>query len=118
MSHSEGVSTVRAFFEERLPSLFAARPDLVGRNHATITVFVQGAGQWTLKLGSSPSITNRPDLDADLIVTWTTEQFVAVMTGEAVPPPVAMGDLSRLQALGCLMLPPARGGLGARLMVA
>jgi hypothetical protein len=115
MSHIE---TTREFFEERLPALFAARPDLVGRSPAKITVFVQGAGQWTLTLSSSPSIVDRPDLDADLIVTWTADQFAQVLTGEAVPPAVSMGDQSRLETLGCLMLPPARGGLGARLMVA
>lgn len=113
---------VRTFFERALPDILKTRGMLFDRGRGVVCIIVHGAGAWTLRFGdhkAANAIEETLDLEADLVVTWTVRQFEELFGGAPEPEavrPVHMGDASLLSQLGNLLLPPARGGLGARMM--
>lgn len=118
----DGRARVMRFFEEQLPRVIAGRRDLFDQSAGKVSVLVEGAGGWTLTFGdhsAGDAITPTPTLDADLVVVWALPDFLHVLDGApstgASARPVALGDTKLLERLGALLLPPARGGLGARL---
>lgn len=118
----EGRARVVRFFDEQMPRVIAARRDLFDQSAGVVSVLVEGAGGWTVTFGdhaSADAMTSSPTLDADLVVVWGVPQFLRVLEGDArdlaAVRPVTLGDTKLLERLGSLLLPPARGGLGARL---
>lgn len=114
---------VRAFFDDVLPRVILARGDIFDQAEGTVCVMVQGAGAWTLRFGdhgSDAALRAEASLDADLVATWAPEAFVRILdadtTDAAALKPVFLGDARLLERLGTLLVPPARGGLGARMM--
>lgn len=113
---------MRRFFDEQLPRVIVGRRDLFDRTQGVVTVLVEGAGGWTVTFGdhaSPDAVAARPTLEADLVLVWRVAAFLRLLDGDASDPvavrPVSVGDLKLLGRLGSLLLPPAQGGLGARL---
>ena len=121
MNDEDGRARVVRFFEEQLPQVIAGQPSLFDAGGGVVSVFIDGAGGWTIRFGDHAAadvITPRPTLEADLIVTWRLDGFVHLLEGEADAPdvkPVSIGDLRLLKRLGSLMMPALGGGVGARL---
>lgn len=119
---SEAILDVREFFDGMLPAVIATRSEVFDASDQTACLIVHGVGAWTLKLGdhtAADAIRPELDFDADLVATWSEEGFTALLAGESESErisPIVMGDASLLSKLGHLLQPPARGGLGARLM--
>jgi hypothetical protein len=108
----------RAFFDEDLPRLMAARAELFNQQHGVLSVIVEGVGAWTLRFGdhaAEGALTPGAVLDGDLLLGFDAECFVRLLEGDAGVRPVVLGDARLLERLGRLLLPAARGGLGARL---
>ena len=111
----------RSFFE-RLPSLIPERSAVFERNTKTVCVIVHGVGAWIIRFGDAKAenaIEDGIDFDADLVATWSEAQFDELLGGNPDPEsvvPITLGDPSLLGQLGTLLMPPARGGLGARMM--
>lgn len=113
---------IPTFFNEALPDIIQQRAAAFDRASGSLCVVVHGAGAWTIRFGDH-TLTNALeeglDLDADLVVTWSVPQFQSLIDGapdHGALEPITMGDVSLLCHLGTLLIPPARGGLGARLM--
>lgn len=113
---------VRRFFDEQLPRVVVSRRDLFDRTQGTVSVLVEGAGAWTVTFGDSASeraVQARQTLEADLVLVWSAGAFLRVLEADTSDPaairPLALGDTKLLSRLGSLLLPPAQGGLGARL---
>lgn len=112
---------VRHFFEVELPAVIAARAELFSASRGSISVHVQDAGAWTLVFGdprAAAALQAEARLDTDLVVICSAPLFADVLAGGrdlAGTRPVALGDTRLLERLGMLLLPTARGGLGARL---
>lgn len=118
----DGPARVRRFFNEQLPRVVLSRRDLFDRSQGTVSVLVEGAGAWTITFGdhaSPQAVQARETLEADLILVWPVAGFLRLLDADTSEPaairPVALGDAKLLNRLGSLLLPPAQGGLGARL---
>lgn len=113
---------VLRFFDEQLPRVIAGRRDLFDRTAGTVSVLVEGAGGWTVTFGdhtSERALVPEPTFEADLVLVWTVGAFLRVLDADtsdtAAIRPLALGETKLLGRLGSLLLPPAQGGLGARL---
>ncbi len=119
VSAADPAARVRALFEEQLPRLIARRADLFDAVRGTLTVFVEGAGAWSIQFGDhtrADAITPATGFEGDGIAAFSVAGFVALLDGApSAQAPVVMGDARLLSRLGQLMLEPARGPLGARL---
>lgn len=118
----DGPARVRRFFDEQLPRVVLSRRDLFDRTQGTVSVLVEGAGAWTITFGdhaSERAVEARQTIEADLVLVWTAGAFLRVLDADTSDPaairPVALGDTKLLGRIGSLLLPPAQGGLGARL---
>jgi hypothetical protein len=116
------VAATRLFFGEQLPKVIVSRPEIFDAAAGVVSVVVHGAGAWAVKFGdhtAADAITDGPDMDADLVLAFSADGFARLVAGDTSDPqaikPVAMGDGKWLEKLGSLMLPAARGGVGARL---
>jgi hypothetical protein len=116
------VERVRFFFEEQLPRVIAARRDLFNTASGVVCVMVQGVGGWTVRFGDNrapDALSAEASLEADLVATWSADGFSRLLAGDTSDPaairPIHMGDARLLERLGSLMIPPARGALGARM---
>lgn len=113
---------VRTFFDKALPDIVRTRAMMFDRGRGVVCIIVHGAGAWTLRFGdakAADAVTERIDLDADLVVTWSEAQFAQLLGGSPDPEavkPIFLGDVKLLSQVGNLLMPPARGGLGARMM--
>lgn len=114
---------VRTFFDDVLPRVIASRADVFDRAEGTVCVMVQGAGAWTLRFGdhaAAGALKAEASLEADLVATWAPDAFTRLLDADDSEPetlrPVYLGDARLLEKLGALLVPPARGGLGARMM--
>ncbi len=108
----------RAFFEEDLPRLIQARAELFDQQRGVLSLIVEGVGAWTLRFGdhaAADALVPGAVLDGDLLLGFEAEGFVRLLEGDAAVTPVVLGDARLLERLGGLLLPAARGGLGARL---
>lgn len=121
-SLDEGPARVRRFFHEQLPRVILGRRDLFDRTQGKVSVLVEGAGAWTVTFGdhaSERAVEARETLEADLVLVWSVSGFLRLLDGDtsdsAAIKPVALGDAKLLSRLGSLLVPPAQGGLGARL---
>ncbi len=113
---------VLRFFDEQLPRVIAGRRDLFDQSKGVVTVLVEGAGGWTVTFGdhaAPEAVSASATLEADLVVVWPVPAFLRVLDGQArdvdAVRPLTVGDRKLLGRLGSLLLPPAQGGLGARL---
>lgn len=122
-----GAASVRAvdiptFFNEALPDLIQQRSAAFNKASGSLCIIVHGAGAWTLRFGDhtlTNALEDGLDLDADLVVTWSEAQFQSLIDGapaHGALEPITMGEVGLLTHLGTLLTPPAKGGLGARLM--
>lgn len=112
----------RVFFNELLPYIIALRHDIFDRAQGVLCITVQGAGSWTIRFGdhqAKNAIKEHLDFAADLVVTFSSDGFVQLLSGEALDDKVSqivwLGDTGLLELFGRLLVEPAKGGLGARL---
>ena len=112
---------VLTFFEQALPKVVSSRSQLFDAGRGVVCIIVHGVGAWTLRFGdhaAPDAIEATLDLDADLVVTWSEDQFQLLLSdnpdAEAVMP-LHIGEVTLLSQLGNLLMPTAQGGLGARL---
>lgn len=121
MSELQMTDEIREFFEEKLPSVIRGRPDLFLSSQGNISIQVQNVGAWTLRFGDAhadDAITSEFDIEADLLLVFSAPSMAAILAGSAQnehEKPIVFGDLKLLERLGSLMLPAAKGGVGARL---
>ena len=113
---------IHTFFEQALPAVIERHHAVFDRHRGSVCIIVHGAGAWTLRFGDHAdpgALSDDIDLDADLVVSWSSAQFAALLAGEAEQDqlvPVTLGDTALLKAVGNLLQPPAKGGLGARFL--
>lgn len=116
----DDVSRVRAFFEGALPAVMAHRGEAFDRSAGSLALHIDGCGSWVIRFGdhtSAQALVEEASLDADCVAVFTTAAFALLLDGKAPrPAPAVVGDVDMLQQLGLLLLGPAKGGLGARLM--
>lgn len=112
----------RVFFEAMLPAIIAQHRDAFDAGAGRLCLTVHGVGSWTLTFGdhrADDALVERMDFDADLLLTFSAAGFAALLAGQPLDPQagqfVYMGDMHLLGLLGRLLVPPARGGIGARL---
>lgn len=112
----------REFFSGMLPAIIAERAELFDRTDGSVCVMIHGVGQWTVRFGdhaAADAVCDEADFDADLVLTWTDTQFQMLLSGQAADAeavaPIFIGDISLLEKFGTLLVPPAKGGLGARM---
>ncbi len=117
-----GVDTM-TFFERALPAVIEKRSLLFDRNRGSVCIIVHGVGAWTLRFGdhaAPDALSAELSLEADLVLTWSQDVFESLVSGtfssaeELVP--VAMGDTALVEKVGNLLMPAAKGGVGAMLM--
>lgn len=112
---------IREFFEEKLPGVIRGRPELFVASQGNISIQVQDVGAWTIRFGDAnaeDAIRDEFDLEADLLLVCSAPSMAAILAGNAQnehAKPIIFGDLKLLERLGSLMLPAAKGGVGARL---
>ena len=117
-----GPMPTREFFSGMLPAIIAERAELFDRTDGSVCVMIHEVGQWTVRFGdhaAANAVSDEADFDADLVLTWTDAQFQSLLSGQAADTealePVFIGDISLLEKFGTLLVPPAKGGLGARM---
>lgn len=121
MNDLQAVDQIRAFFDEQLPGVIRGRGELFQASQGRVSIQVQEVGAWTIRFGDAAAddaITNELELDADLVLVFSPASFANILSGSVQNQqerPVVLGDLKLLERLGSLMLPTARGGIGARL---
>ena len=112
---------IKEFFTGMLPAIISARRDFFARTQGIICIVVHGEGAWTLQFGDPDSplaLQEGINLDADLVATFSSGDFEAILQGSlesSSVKPVTIGNKELLSTLGHLMLPPARGGLAAQI---
>ena len=111
------------FFSDALPAVIEMRAALFDRAQGRVCIIVHGVGAWTITFGdhkSPTALVPALELEADLVCTWSADQFDLLLSGNASDPeqlkPIALGDVRLLQKVGNLLQPPAKGGVGARFL--
>jgi hypothetical protein len=121
MAQESDAVDVHEFFDDVLPRVIEARADLFDHGQGRICFIVHGHGAWTIAFGdhgSPTALVAGIDLEADLVASFSGPAFLALLTGSAdpsEPKPVVLGNAALLERFGALLIPAARGGLGARL---
>ena len=113
----DAVAEVHAFFE-KLPMVIEAQKAAFEGSQGALGLIIEGAGSWTIHFGDAAAdnaVDDDVDADADCLAIWTAADFAALLGGEARKPNAIVGDEKLLGRLGSLMLPAAKGALGARL---
>lgn len=121
-SAAEVVST-REFFAGFLPAALASHRDAALAMRGSICVNVHGEGSWVVRFDADGAqVEEGLALDAELVVTFSAARFAELLRGEALDPeaddPICLGDTAMLERLGRLLMPPARGGVAARVAFA
>ena len=112
---------IREFFDGMLPTMISTRRDLFERSQGSICIVIHEEGAWTVKFGDSDSpfaLQEGINLDADLVATFSKADFEGLLKESPDAGslnPITIGNRELLSTLGHLMLPPARGGLAARI---
>jgi hypothetical protein len=114
---SDHRARVEAFFATHLPRAATHHKDLFAKTAGKVSIMVEGAGAWTLTFGTDPAscVSEMADPDADLLCVWMLPAFAQLLDGKAAPPVACVGDEKLLERLGALLVPPAQGGMNARL---
>src|SRR5262245_12717489 len=97
--------SVRAFFEQTLPSVLHSMPaDGAPRS---LCFVIEGLGAWTIQIGGgAPSVRSGDDPSADLLMIATPASFAALLAGEVPRSILIEGDRSLLDRLIHLLSPP------------